>query len=749
VTTSWQPNAAVAVGASQRWIVVAVTFMLVAWLAYTSVLASAAKPWLGLSAASSERGLVVQWVQPGGWAWDSGIRPGDAIISIDGLPVDALDSALVGSASRVQVRSVVGELMEAPRGGEPIPDTDPLRWAFLLTAASFLLVGGAIYVLASERRPALLMLAHATSGAVLLSAAVATPSGAGWAVTVVYLSLVGFGASTVLLCLVQPIDRLGSRAGQRVALVTLLSHVCLIGAFGYVVLMDSAAYDVLRKICFTIISVDLLGAVGLTVAGVRATPTTRRARRHALTLVALGMITGCLPFVFLSLVPHTLGLGMIVPAQLAVLSFVLAPASFAVGILSRQFFGIERIVRRGLVALVVWIPLLGVYVLGLDLLSKQFSTRTDAILVAIVVTAGTFAYLQWRARAWVESLLFRDTYVYADAVQRIGREIVSLHGVEAITTHVLEQLGRVLDLSWAVLSFEPATAHYTWGSAGDVSRPLLVEPLIADGVPIGSLSVGPKVQDVELQEQDHALIRTLAPLVATALQSAVRERNLEQQVQLLHRREEELVALSDRLMRVQEDDRHHLALDLHDDPLQRAILLAREMGEEPHDARSVRWRRDTEEIIASLRAICTGLRPRVLDDLGLEAGLGWLVNNLRARTELDVNLSVGAADGEAFSRLPADLEIALFRVAQEALANCLRHADAGMVSVEVFREGQTLRLLVQDDGVGLRSNPAPDRTASLGVLGMRERLRAWGGSVSIQSIEPLGTLVVAEVGVPR
>src|SRR6266536_3472020 len=432
-------------------------------------------------------------------------------------------------------------------------------------------------------------------------------------------------------------------------------------------------------------------------AGRRADP------RHR--LVALGMITGCLPFVFLSLVPHTLGLGMIVPAQLAVLSFVLAPASFAVGILSRQFFGIERIVRRGLVALVVWIPLLGVYVLGLDLLSKQFSTRTDAILVAIVVTAGTFDYLQWRARAWVESLLFRDTYVYADAVQRIGREIVSLHGVEAITTHVLEQLGRVLDLSWAVLSFEPATAHYTWGSAGDVSRPLLVEPLIADGVPIGSLSVGPKVQDVELQEQDHALIRTLAPLVATALQSAVRERNLEQQVQLLHRREEELVALSDRLMRVQEDDRHHLALDLHDDPLQRAILLAREMGEEPHDARSVRWRRDTEEIIASLRAICTGLRPRVLDDLGLEAGLGWLVNNLRARTELDVNLSVGAADGEAFSRLPADLEIALFRVAQEALANCLRHADAGMVSVEVFREGQTLRLLVQDDGVGLRSNP--------------------------------------------
>jgi signal transduction histidine kinase len=277
---------------------------------------------------------------------------------------------------------------------------------------------------------------------------------------------------------------------------------------------------------------------------------------------------------------------------------------------------------------------------------------------------------------------------------------------------------------------------------------VLVEPLIADGQQIGTLALGPKRQDIVLQSQDLALIGTLAPLVATAIQSAAREQHLEQQVELLYERERELVALSNRLMRVQEDDRHHLALDLHDDPLQRAILLARELAEEPEDPRSRRWGRAADEIIASLRAICTGLRPRVLDDLGLHAGLAWLVNDLRARSELAVSLTVETPDGQPFGRVDCDLEIALFRVAQEALANCLRHADASTVSVELYRCPGNVRLFVQDDGIGLPPQvPLTDQPATLGILGMRERLRSWGGSVSVEPIEPRGTRVVASVDV--
>jgi signal transduction histidine kinase len=340
--------------------------------------------------------------------------------------------------------------------------------------------------------------------------------------------------------------------------------------------------------------------------------------------------------------------------------------------------------------------------------------------------------------------------VYADTVQEIAREIVTLHGEEAIAGRVLERLGLTLGLTWAWLSFLPDAdlrRRFVWGKMPANAAAAHTEALIADGVKIGWLKVGTKRGEAELHQQDRALIRTLAPLVATALQSAAREQHLERQVHLLHQRENELVALSDLLMRVQEDERHHLSLDLHDDPLQRAMLLARELGEQAeHDPRAKAWRGDIDEIIASLRAICAGLRPRVLDDLGLEAGMSWLVTNFRARTELDVALNVWGVDGEAFGRLTPELEIALFRVAQEALANCLRHADAQHVTVHLQRENGNVRLQVHDDGIGYRVQPSADATAMLGILGMRERLRAWGGTVLIEALEPRGTRVVAEVG---
>ncbi|HEY3061023.1 MAG TPA: ATP-binding protein [Chloroflexota bacterium] len=739
---------------ARRWVIVALAISLVLWLAQAS-LARQEQPWLGLSAAMDTDELIVGWVQPGGWAWDSGVRPGDRVLGIDGrLVAGPGDAGLLINAQSVEVRSPSGAIVSAPAMTQAFPDSDLLRLAFLLTAGSFLLVGGVIYVIAAERRAATLVLAHAASGAVLLSAGFATRSGASWALAVVYIGLVSFGGSTLLLALVFPIDRLRAAAGRGVLVTCMGVHLALIAAYGYVLLDDSAAYEQLLKVCFLILAVDLVGAVSLLVAGMWATPVGRRARRQLLTLIVLGMVAGCLPFALLSLLPFALGLGSIVPAYFAVTTMVLAPASFGVAILSRQFFGIERIVRRGLVALVVWVGLLAAYVVGVAVLARAIPLAFDRTLLAVLLTAGTFPFLQARARSRLEQLLFRDRYVYAQAVEQIGREIVALRGVESIAQHVVQRLGSTLDLSWATLTFAPhdgAGAEYAWGNAGLPTREAAachgIERLIADGVEIGRLAVGPKQQDIELLDQDRALIRSLAPLVATALQSAARERHLEHQVRLLHNREDELVALSARLMHVQEEDRRALALDLHDDPLQRAILLARELGEQTDEGPATRWRHATDEIIASLRAISAGLRPRVLDDLGLEAGIAWLVNDLRVRSDMAVSLCVSCDDGGAFERVQPDLEIALFRVAQEALSNCLKHAEAATVSVDLMRGAQGVRLEVLDDGTGLRA-PSGDQPTT-GILGMRERLRKWGGDVSVESLTPRGTRVVAVVACTR
>jgi signal transduction histidine kinase len=272
---------------------------------------------------------------------------------------------------------------------------------------------------------------------------------------------------------------------------------------------------------------------------------------------------------------------------------------------------------------------------------------------------------------------------------------------------------------------------------------------VADGVRIGVLGVGPKRQDVELSGRDAALIATAVPLVATALQNVLLLQELHLRVAELQDRESALGALSLRLMQVQEEERARLALDLHDDPLQRAILLTRAMNSRAAGAVARRWRKDAEEIIVSLRAICAGLRPPVLDDFGLVEGLEWVVNDLRARSDLSASLTVTTNDRLPFGRLDVALEVALYRVAQEALNNCLKHSGADQVVVTLTREEDRVALSVVDNGCGFELVEG-EGAEHLGVLGMRERLRPWYGVVTLATDRMGGTVVTAMIprGVP-
>jgi signal transduction histidine kinase len=241
-------------------------------------------------------------------------------------------------------------------------------------------------------------------------------------------------------------------------------------------------------------------------------------------------------------------------------------------------------------------------------------------------------------------------------------------------------------------------------------------------------------------------LATVAPLVAPALHSALLVQRLAAQVQALAERERELAALNDRLVQVQEEERRRLALDLHDDALQRAVLLTRQLKSSAEAGRvEAHWSEAVNEITLSLRAICTGLRPPMLDDFGLGSALEWLVNSLRARSELNIFLEIAPA-GAAFERMEPDLALALYRVAQEALNNILKHAGATHAWVILEQAGGSIRLEVTDNGVGLKpGDPGQGPSISLGLLGMRERLAPWGGQVSVESAPGGGTTVSATI----
>jgi signal transduction histidine kinase len=148
-----------------------------------------------------------------------------------------------------------------------------------------------------------------------------------------------------------------------------------------------------------------------------------------------------------------------------------------------------------------------------------------------------------------------------------------------------------------------------------------------------------------------------------------------------------------------------------------------------------------DEAIGNVRQMSQLLRPTILDDFGLEAGLRWLAEGFAARTGIEV-----AVDSSHSGRLPDETETHLFRIAQEALTNVARHAGAKHVRMKLASSGGEIRLSIQDDGRGLGAAPAGGR--GLGLIGMRARARSVGGDVTVHSRPGQGVLIEVRATAP-
>jgi signal transduction histidine kinase len=210
--------------------------------------------------------------------------------------------------------------------------------------------------------------------------------------------------------------------------------------------------------------------------------------------------------------------------------------------------------------------------------------------------------------------------------------------------------------------------------------------------------------------------------------------------------EHQMRELSQQIVNAQEEERKHLSRELHDHVAQVLTGLRMELGRierlSPGVASAVSECKGlVDEMFLTVRTLALGLRPSMLDDLGLQAALEWHVRDFMSRYSINVNLRM-AGD---FDRLPDSHRTCVYRVVQEALTNCVRHADAHNVAIDVNTNDRELQLSVVDDGVGL--NPA-HRGRGLGLIGIDERVKELGGSVIISPDGARGTTVAVCLPLP-
>jgi len=323
-----------------------------------------------------------------------------------------------------------------------------------------------------------------------------------------------------------------------------------------------------------------------------------------------------------------------------------------------------------------------------------------------------------------------------------------------------DELRMEIEAYWKVA--EPVFTHVD-GEARSVRSLQLTlrrNSVLAIVATIGSINEGAVEQrqhEIETAQNDliqymrrMTLVSSLLGLIvagAAGYGNHLLQKQADQQRRRTERAEQELRSLSSQLVHAQEQERRTISRELHDEIGQTLTGLGIELANLEHlregpqsEYRShlADAKRLTEETLRTVRNIAMGLRPSMLDDSGIVPAVRWQASELSRRTGTPVELQI---EGD-FDGLGDEGRTCLYRVVQEALTNCARHAEATTIQITMQSKKESLCLSIRDDGLGFDTGRA--RTG-LGLIGIEERVKELGGSLAVRSWPDRGTLLRVEI----
>ena len=236
----------------------------------------------------------------------------------------------------------------------------------------------------------------------------------------------------------------------------------------------------------------------------------------------------------------------------------------------------------------------------------------------------------------------------------------------------------------------------------------------------------------------------------------VRTKELEERSRALLVQSEQVRNLSRRLLQTQDEERRHIARELHDSAGQTLTVLGMNLAQLTHEAQ----KRDPEiakqaemsehlvqQLHQEIRTTSYLLHPPLLDDSGLASALAWYTQGLAERTGLKIDLSIP----EDFGRIPREMELVVFRLVQECLTNIHRHSEAKNALIRIARIEGAISVRIEDDGKGMPAEKLAEIQSGgsgVGIRGMRERVRQFRGEMKMES-NSSGTKIIVSIPVPR
>ncbi len=465
----------------------------------------------------------------------------------------------------------------------------------------------------------------------------------------------------------------------------------------------------------------------------------RQQQKWFVYAVTLAIVVMLILTVLVNLIPKmTAGTVQNIANLIYSLAFSAIPLAIGMAILRYRLWDIDLLINRTLVYGALTASVAALYILVVGGLGALFQTRGN-LLIAILTTgivAVLFAPLRDRLQRGVNRLLYGERDDPYAVLSRLGRQLENTLAPDAVMPAIVTTLKETLRLPYAAVVLDQADDSLPAAAAGTPTPNPVCLPLTFHGEQLGHLLLGARAPGETFSPAEQRLLNDLARQAGVALAAVRLTADLQQSRQ--------------RLVTARAEERRRLRRDLHDGlgPQLASHVLKLEAARDlirtnPDRAEMLLTSliEKSQGIVNEVRRLVYDLRPPALDELGLVGAIREYTAHISAN-----GLQITLTAPEQLPPLPAAVEVAAYRLIQEAITNTIRHAQAQTcrVSLAFETEPAALHLEICDDGLGL---PAGYR-AGVGLASMRERAQELGGECVIEPITAGGVRVSAHLPLP-